>query len=262
MTETWSLLVLPLLLGLVGLVEPCSVGSSLLFVKYIEGRSAAEKVRTTVVFALARAVFLGSMGAGAAFAGAAFLDLQRAFWVGLGALYLAIGAIYLAGRQRWLMRGLGPALARAGERRGAVALGLVFGLNVPACAAPLLAAVLAAGLGAGGLLRGFASLAVFGLALSLPLVAIVLSGRGRVWLDRLASLSARVPRWTGVVFVGLGALSIHFADEVVGAHLLGPHAEEAINVFALAIRHGLTASDLKRTPWAYPTVCSDVPHMV
>lgn len=50
--------------------------------------------------------------------------------------------------------------------------------------------------------------------------------------------------------------------EIVGAHLLGHHAEEVINVFALAIRHGLTAGDLKRTPWAYPTVCSDVPHMV
>ncbi|HKY59779.1 MAG TPA: FAD-dependent oxidoreductase, partial [Gemmatimonadota bacterium] len=50
--------------------------------------------------------------------------------------------------------------------------------------------------------------------------------------------------------------------EIVGAHLLGPHAEEAINVFALAIRHRITASDLKRTSWAYPTVCSDISHMV
>lgn len=211
MSAAWSLLVLPLLLGLVGFVEPCSVGSSLLFVKFIEARSAAAKIRATVVFTLTRALFLGSMGAGAALVGAAFLDLQRAFWVGLGVLYFAIGAIYLAGRRRWLMRALGPAVARAGERRGAAALGLVFGLNVPACAAPLLAAVLAAGLAAGGVLRGFVSLAVFGLALSLPLVAIVLFGRGRVWLDRLASLSARVPRWTGGVFVGLGALSIYFA---------------------------------------------------
>ena len=50
--------------------------------------------------------------------------------------------------------------------------------------------------------------------------------------------------------------------KIVGAHLLGPHAEEAINVFALAIRHGITASDLKRTSWAYPTVCSDISYMV
>jgi glutathione reductase (NADPH) len=51
-------------------------------------------------------------------------------------------------------------------------------------------------------------------------------------------------------------------DRIVGAHLLGPHAEEAINVFGLAIRLGVTASDLKRTSWAYPTACSDISYMV
>ncbi|WP_368039581.1 hypothetical protein [Sphingomonas sp. ID1715] len=32
-----------------------------------------------------------------------------------------------------------------------------------------------------------------------------------------------------------------------GAHLVGPHADETISVFVLAIRHGLTATDLKDT---------------
>ncbi len=30
-------------------------------------------------------------------------------------------------------------------------------------------------------------------------------------------------------------------DAILGAHLVGPHVEEVINLFALAIRHGLTA---------------------
>ncbi len=51
-------------------------------------------------------------------------------------------------------------------------------------------------------------------------------------------------------------------DRILGAHLLGPHAEEVINLFALAIREGLTARDLKRMPYAYPTSCSDVAYMV
>lgn len=50
-------------------------------------------------------------------------------------------------------------------------------------------------------------------------------------------------------------------NRILGAHLLGPHAEEVINLFALAIRKGLTASDLKRMPYAYPTSCSDVAYM-
>ncbi len=51
-------------------------------------------------------------------------------------------------------------------------------------------------------------------------------------------------------------------DRILGAHLLGAHVDEVINVFALAIRNGLTAEDLKTTMFAYPTGASDVGHMV
>lgn len=50
-------------------------------------------------------------------------------------------------------------------------------------------------------------------------------------------------------------------DSVLGAHLLGPHAEELINLFALAIRHRLTATDLRHMIYAYPTSTSDVAYM-
>ena len=49
---------------------------------------------------------------------------------------------------------------------------------------------------------------------------------------------------------------------ILGAHLLGPRADETINVFALAIRLGARAEDLKRLLYAYPTVSSDIPYMV
>jgi glutathione reductase (NADPH) len=52
------------------------------------------------------------------------------------------------------------------------------------------------------------------------------------------------------------------ADRIVGAHLLGPHAEEVINLFALAIRSGVPATDLKHLLYAYPTSGSDVPYML
>jgi glutathione reductase (NADPH) len=52
------------------------------------------------------------------------------------------------------------------------------------------------------------------------------------------------------------------ADEVLGAHLVGPHADEVINLFALAIRHRLTAHDLKTTMFAYPTGASDIGYML
>lgn len=49
---------------------------------------------------------------------------------------------------------------------------------------------------------------------------------------------------------------------ILGAHLVGPHVDETINIFGLAIRHGLTADDLKSTMFAYPTGASDVGYML
>jgi glutathione reductase (NADPH) len=51
-------------------------------------------------------------------------------------------------------------------------------------------------------------------------------------------------------------------DRILGAHLVGPHVDEVINVFVLAIRKGLTAEDLKTTMFAYPTGASDIGYMV
>jgi len=52
------------------------------------------------------------------------------------------------------------------------------------------------------------------------------------------------------------------SERILGAHLLGVHAEEVINLFALAIRTGLHASDLKHMVHAYPTSSSDVSYML
>jgi glutathione reductase (NADPH) len=52
------------------------------------------------------------------------------------------------------------------------------------------------------------------------------------------------------------------SHRLLGAHLLGPHAEETINVFALAIRTGVTADRLKQMIWAYPTHASDIAYML
>jgi glutathione reductase (NADPH) len=52
------------------------------------------------------------------------------------------------------------------------------------------------------------------------------------------------------------------SHRLLGAHLLGPHADETINVFSLAIRLGVTADRLKQMLWAYPTHASDITSMV
>jgi glutathione reductase (NADPH) len=49
---------------------------------------------------------------------------------------------------------------------------------------------------------------------------------------------------------------------ILGAHVVGPHADEIINIFAIAIRNKLTADQIKQTIFAYPTSASDVGYML
>lgn len=79
--------------------------------------------------------------------------------------------------------------------------------------------------------------------------------------------SELVPDWytarqAAETIYGFKVLVDEETDMVLGAHLVGPHAEETINLFALAIRHGLTTEALRTTMFAYPTGASDIGSMV
>jgi glutathione reductase (NADPH) len=50
--------------------------------------------------------------------------------------------------------------------------------------------------------------------------------------------------------------------EILGAHLIGPGAEEQINLFAMAMGAGLTANKIKAMIFAYPSYASDLSSMV
>lgn len=210
----FDLVLLPVGLGLFGFVEPCSLGATLVFIKVMEGRAATIKLRQVTAFALTRAVFIGLLGFAAALVGTAFLPFQRTAWVVLGVLYAVLGGLYLAGRAGWLMRSFGPRLSALAGVRGAAGLGVLFGFNIPACAAPLLLALLAAAAAGGAtgetLATGFVSLGLFGFALSVPLVVAVLFDPARRALDWLAGLSRRLPFWTGLVLLALGVWSAWF----------------------------------------------------
>jgi glutathione reductase (NADPH) len=79
--------------------------------------------------------------------------------------------------------------------------------------------------------------------------------------------SERISDWytarrIGESVYGYKTLIEEGSGRILGAHLVGPHADEVINVFGLAIRHGLTADDLKATMFAYPTGASDIGYML
>jgi glutathione reductase (NADPH) len=69
-------------------------------------------------------------------------------------------------------------------------------------------------------------------------------------------------RRVGLSHTGFKTLVEEGTGRILGAHLLGLHAEEVINLFALAIRTGMRANDLKETVFAYPTSASDLGSML
>ena len=89
-------------------------------------------------------------------------------------------------------------------------MGLLFGLNLPACAYPLMLALLG-GSAASGPLWGFAMLFVFGLALSLPLIPLALSERTAKLFGRLTRLGGATPYLVGVVLIAVAAYVLYTA---------------------------------------------------
>ncbi len=208
------LLALAVGLGLLGFVEPCSIGANMVFLGHLREKDKGTRLRETAKFALSRSVVLGLFGLGIAFLGNSVFAAQKGFWLLLGLLYLALGVAVIANaRFRWGLFGrvsLRRLLPGEASEDRSLGLGLLFGLGLPACAYPLMLALLGAGAVSGPLL-GFAALFLFGLALSLPLVPLAFSERTAKLFGRLSSLGGATPYVIGAVFLLLAAYVLYTA---------------------------------------------------
>jgi glutathione reductase (NADPH) len=101
-----------------------------------------------------------------------------------------------------------------------------------------------------------------------PLAAVGLSESGA----REQNLKFRVkkemtPAWyssrrVAETYSGYKVLVEEDTDRILGAHILGSDAGEVINLFALAIRSGMRATELHHMLFAYPTSGSNITRMV
>ncbi|MEP3437685.1 MAG: NAD(P)/FAD-dependent oxidoreductase [Hoeflea sp.] len=66
----------------------------------------------------------------------------------------------------------------------------------------------------------------------------------------------------GAKWTGFKVLVEHDSGKILGAHLIGPGAEEQINLFAMAMGSGQTANQIKAMIFAYPSYASDIGSMV
>lgn len=101
-----------------------------------------------------------------------------------------------------------------------------------------------------------------------PIASVGLSeAAARENASRVRVNAASVPDWytarrVGEPVYGYKTLIDEDSGKILGAHLVGPHADEVINLFALAIRNGIPADDLEETMFAYPTGASDLGAML
>ncbi len=216
-----SVFLLPMFLGLLGFIEPCTVGSHLVFLGTLDRKRYIEKVITTFTFIAIRTLVAGLFGSLVAFLGKSLVGVQTGLWIAFGLIYLGIGFAFLLGKSRWFKHRISFAPDTWKQTHNPVILGIAFGLNIPACAAPIIFGLLGMAATSGTATTGFVMMAVFGLFLSLPLIPVIGFPVAATGMEKLSAY-LRQNRWIlAIVFIFLGLWSIWFGLYVDPANWAG-----------------------------------------
>lgn len=78
---------------------------------------------------------------------------------------------------------------------------------------------------------------------------------------------ASVPHWYAAKHLGQETYAYKViidknSNHILGAHIVGPNAEETINVFAVAMQAGMKANELLKIPFVFPSASSDISKML
>ena len=89
-------LILAFGLGLLGFIEPCTVGAHMLFLQGQRTRSMDQRLRAVVTFLLARLLVMGGFGGAIVVLGQRLIGVQTGAWLVFGIVYLSIGLAIMA----------------------------------------------------------------------------------------------------------------------------------------------------------------------
>lgn len=205
-----ELIVTAVVTGLGGAFTPCTLGVNLFMVQFLAGKPSAVRVRQWVVFAVLRAVLLTSLGMLIGLLGQLVTSFAWWFQIGISLVIVAAGVAFILGRNRPLLPGFDLAGRRLPAGAGSAAgLGILFGMNITACIAPLVLALLGATVLAGKWFLGAIALFLFGLMLSVPILAAVFSRRAAEWITAVSrEYRTAVSVVVGGILIVLGAAEI------------------------------------------------------
>ena len=205
-----TLVIIPIALGLLGFIEPCTIGGHLLFLDTQNGRSTKQKSKALAVFLLTRSLMAGLFGILIALFGQKLISVQTNIWMFFGLFYVAIGILFLSKKTSWVKQQINFAPTKWKTAKNPFILGIAFGFNIPACAAPILFGLLGLVATTNSVLAGFSMMFLFGLVLSLPLLPFLLIPKLAGYLVKLSQKLKQMPWIIGTVFVALGLWSIWF----------------------------------------------------
>lgn len=94
--ELYQVILVPIAFGLLGFVEPCSIGANIIFLGYLESRGSS-KTLETVKFMIARALFLGLIGLAVGIVGQSLRSGAYSYSLVLGVLYMVLGFVGMFG---------------------------------------------------------------------------------------------------------------------------------------------------------------------
>jgi len=153
---------------------------------------------------------MGGFGGPIVLLGQRLISVQTGMWLVFGAIYLGVGIAIIAGGDRGLRRRVRFAPERWRIADAPLLQGAAFGLNIPACAAPILFGLISTATVSGSAATGVLKMSVCALALTLPLIPLSIAPALASGLDRVANW-LRLRRWLlGAVFIGLDLWSIWF----------------------------------------------------
>jgi len=212
-----GLLVVSMVFGLVGAFTPCALGTNAVFLGYVMGKPRPSRLWGWLLFALARSALLTVLGLAFGLLGQAVGNFVRGYQQFMAWGLIVLGALFILSRFRRLPW---PYLSLVSNRvppgnGSALALGALFGLDIPACTSPLVFALLAQTVLVGDWLFGMAALFLFGVSMSLPLLLVTMvEGADR----RLVEASQR---YKTVFYLAAGGLLILFGAAELSPQVMG-----------------------------------------
>lgn len=188
MSQSLPLFLAPILLGIVGAFTPCALGVNAVFLGTVLGKNRARRLREWAIFATARAGLLTLLGLAFGLLGQAVQSFAWRFQVTVSIGIVALGVLFIVHSLRPFPL---PGFSLAGNRApssnlGVAGLGALFGLDITACIGPFVLGLLARTVLIGNWWSGGLVLFLFGVSLSLPLLAAVLTERTAHWLVDVA----------------------------------------------------------------------------